>query len=235
VIPGRSATTTPRLQRPRLDRPNSAEHRPTQHPDDDPVDPSCRARFRPKLGKGAHQQRVVRRNLNEWCDGGHTGVGETPGVRLRAAAGQRCWRKRFGAILHVALASQCRLQAVKPISGRQSNDGYGVDSGPSRGDPCRRAYYPLKAEVPVSRTGHYPTAGSRWESIAGVVFSEPDINRVTQEILGGPGQPRNRCVDKSEESGISFCRRKLTVDEGPAARKGKCACETPLRTTSDAS
>ena len=39
--------------------------------------------------------------------------------------------------------------AVKPISRSQWNDGYGADSGPSRGDPCRRAYRPIEASKTV--------------------------------------------------------------------------------------
>ena len=37
------------------------------------------------------------------------------------------------------------LRAVKPISRSQSNAGYGPDSGPSRGGPCRRALSPIEA------------------------------------------------------------------------------------------
>src|SRR5271167_517581 len=37
---------------------------------------------------------------------------------------------------------QCPKWAVEPISGPESNDGYGVDSGPSRGDPGRRTIRP---------------------------------------------------------------------------------------------
>jgi hypothetical protein len=34
------------------------------------------------------------------------------------------------------------LRAVNPISRSQRNDGFGAHSGPSRGDPCRRALRP---------------------------------------------------------------------------------------------
>ena len=39
---------------------------------------------------------------------------------------------------------QCPRWAVKRIFGRQSNDGYGEDSGPSRGDPRRRSFRPIR-------------------------------------------------------------------------------------------
>jgi hypothetical protein len=37
------------------------------------------------------------------------------------------------------------LRAVTPISRSQWNDGFGSDSGPSRGDSCRRAIRPIEA------------------------------------------------------------------------------------------
>jgi len=37
------------------------------------------------------------------------------------------------------------LWAVKPILQSQENDGFGAESGPSRGDPCRRAIRPIDA------------------------------------------------------------------------------------------
>ena len=43
----------------------------------------------------------------------------------------------------------CRERAVKPISRSQWNDGFGADSGPSRGDACRRALRPWTK--PLSR------------------------------------------------------------------------------------
>ena len=44
------------------------------------------------------------------------------------------------------------MRAVKPIQSKQWNGGYGADSGPSRGDPCRRAFRPKQAliEVPAN-------------------------------------------------------------------------------------
>ena len=47
------------------------------------------------------------------------------------------------------------LRAVKPISRSQWNGGYGADSGPSRGDPCRRAFRPIEASTDAISNGSY--------------------------------------------------------------------------------
>jgi hypothetical protein len=41
------------------------------------------------------------------------------------------------------------LPAVKPTSRAQRNDAYGADSGPSRGDACRRAIRPTATSEAV--------------------------------------------------------------------------------------
>jgi hypothetical protein len=41
------------------------------------------------------------------------------------------------------LTEEPPLRAVKPTSRPQLNGGYGADSGPSRGDPSRRAIRPF--------------------------------------------------------------------------------------------
>ena len=42
-----------------------------------------------------------------------------------------------------ARRSELQLRAVNV--GSHSNDGFGSDSGPSRGEPCRRAFRPTEA------------------------------------------------------------------------------------------
>jgi hypothetical protein len=37
------------------------------------------------------------------------------------------------------------LRAVKPISSSQWSDGFGADTGPSQGDPCRPTFRPKQA------------------------------------------------------------------------------------------
>ena len=44
---------------------------------------------------------------------------------------------------------RCPLGAVKPSSGSQWNEGFRPDSGPSPGDPCRRALRPLPTFKPL--------------------------------------------------------------------------------------
>jgi hypothetical protein len=43
------------------------------------------------------------------------------------------------------------LRALRAISRSQSNDGYGADTGPSRGDPRRRASRPIEPFAVVAR------------------------------------------------------------------------------------
>jgi hypothetical protein len=47
-----------------------------------------------------------------------------------------------------AAAGELPLRAVMPISGRQSNDGYDLDRGPSQGDPRRRTSAHLRRPRP---------------------------------------------------------------------------------------
>ena len=47
------------------------------------------------------------------------------------------------------------VPAVKPTSRSQRNDAYGADSGPSRGDACRRAIRPIEASKAAICNGRF--------------------------------------------------------------------------------
>jgi hypothetical protein len=67
-----------------------------------------------------------------------------PGERLPHKAVGRATGSRQGRRM-LEKGVQCLLSGVKPISRSQWNDGFRPDSGPSRGDPCRRALRPERA------------------------------------------------------------------------------------------
>ena len=56
--------------------------------------------------------------------------------------------------------------AVKPISRSQRNGGFGADSGPSRGGPCKGAIHPKAGPQP---TGHEPLLMGGLENFVPVV------------------------------------------------------------------
>ena len=45
--------------------------------------------------------------------------------------------------------TQVSLRAVSAVSRSRWNDGYGRDTGPSRGDPCRHTFRPIEASKAV--------------------------------------------------------------------------------------
>ena len=77
--------------------------------------------------------RTLRRGGLEWQLCAHRG---RPGLRFRTLAplfAMFCRR-----------LDQCPLRTVNPISGSHWNAGFRPHSGPSRGDPCRRALRPFE-------------------------------------------------------------------------------------------
>ena len=53
------------------------------------------------------------------------------------------------------------LRAVQSISRSQWNDCFGADPGPSRGDPCRRAYRPNASGVRAGGTFEHLEPGAQ--------------------------------------------------------------------------
>jgi hypothetical protein len=69
-------------------------------------------------------------------------------------------------------AGELPLRAVMPISGRQSNDGYDLDRGPSQGDPRRRTSAHLRRPRPrpamSAQRRHRPDCASTGHSTDGL-------------------------------------------------------------------
>ena len=96
-------------------------------------------------------------------------VSITAGVRFYICIDIRCRTATIGSIAASGWAVRnrqrrdefyvCRieglLRAVKPISRSQWSDGYGADSGPSRGEPCRRALRPIEASKAAICNGRF--------------------------------------------------------------------------------
>jgi hypothetical protein len=76
---------------------------------------------------------------------------------------------------------QCPRWAVKRIFGRQSNDGYGEDSGPSRGDPRRRIFRPIEASKAAIYNGSFT-------SIPAGCFAQ--IPAIPRGVANGELRPR---------------------------------------------
>ena len=57
-----------------------------------------------------------------------------------------------------SLSGRFRRAAAKPVSRSQRNDGYRADSGPSRGDPCRRAIRPTATSTAAIRNVRFTCA-----------------------------------------------------------------------------
>jgi hypothetical protein len=100
---------------------------------------------------------------------------------------------------------------VKRIFGRQPNDGYGEDSGPSRGDSRRRTFRPEETFPPTTPTGLqagcwiWPVSGPGVRGVVGIpaVHLRRHLGPKYEALLRSRA-PRSSLLCQRDLSGVGF-------------------------------